>query len=84
MTDIKKKIHAYLRHAEAIGRAGGTCPFVPGIAPTMKSEDNALLIRAWVLRNFPPDTESKEFRDELEDLIVQLARRWQFGALSRV
>lgn len=84
MLNIEARMQAYVRHAEAIGQASGPCPFVPGITPTMRPEDCTLLIRAWALRNFPPDMADKEFRDELESILVQIAQRWQVGALSRV
>lgn len=84
MIDIQAALQSTLQDAEQRGKDGRPCPFVPGVTPDMSMENCTLLIRAWVLRHFPPDTYAKGDRDALELLLQDIVLQWQIGALSRV
>ena len=66
-----------------MGRNGEPCPFVAAITPGMKPEDRALLIRAWVLRNFPPEQNGQREREQIERLMARLVRCWLQGRAKK-
>lgn len=84
MIDMQAALQSTFQDAKQRGKDGRPCPFVPGVTPDMKPENGALLIRAWVLRHYPPDTYPKADRDALELLLQDIVLQWQIGALGRV